>query len=218
MGKASQRKTGAAAPALACGTSCGVALAVVAAIVSYVYTTHAPHVTHRGATNASHPYHVFNPIWSPDEVQNLLTRVVRSDRLKSTTAAYTPARYDHIGEKVPILPDGTCPSSFLTPNHDRTHCIFPERIDVARHQMLSGGIDALKDSYGTAVSRLIVLQRYFHGAEGGIEGIPEVEALFKSEAYMSKARLMCEGRDHLVPMTLAVIVSLPGQMVAMHYE
>ena len=51
-------------------------------------------------------------------------------------------------------------SGFKTPNKEKTSCILPERFDVAMHQLLSGGIDARKESYRKSVSRLIVLQKY----------------------------------------------------------
>ena len=117
---------------------------------AYWYQTHAPHIAHRGRADERHPFHVFNPIWDEAELQTLMT-LMRESHFVSTTAAYTPARYEDIGEIEPVQADGTCRSSFMIPNHAKTHCIFPERLDVAGHQILSGGVDVLKEAYATCV-------------------------------------------------------------------
>jgi hypothetical protein len=92
---------------------------------------------------------------------------------------------------------------------------LPERFDVALHQILSGGIDSRKESYATAVARMLVFQKYFHAVEGSTQ-LPAVNSLFTSEKYLTHAAKVCgPGKTHLEPMTLAVLLYLPGQMVPM---
>jgi hypothetical protein len=62
--------------------------------------------------------------------------------------------HEHVGEAVPIGPNGTCSHKFLLPNIDRTLCILPQRIDIGRHFILTGGPDAMRESYKKMVSRL----------------------------------------------------------------
>ena len=192
---------------------------------------------------------VFTEFWSQDEISDLLA-LVRATGFRSTTASYPLPRYEHVGEVEPLAegPGGGCSSSILNPNKERTHCVYPERIDVAAHQLVSGGIDARRESYATTVSRLIVQQHYFYaegsadsvntGGSGGqkedrVEAVPAVANLFRSPHYLREARKLCQwpgddgdgdaavgDRNDIVlhPMTLAMIITLPGQMVAMHLD
>lgn len=51
---------------------------------------------------------------------------------------FTPM-HEHIGEAVPIEADGSCSHKYLAPNINRTHCILPQRIDVGKHFITTGG-------------------------------------------------------------------------------
>lgn len=54
------------------------------------------------------------------------------------TIGFTPT-HEHIGEAVPIEADGSCAHPYLAPNVNRTHCILPQRIDVGKHFITTGG-------------------------------------------------------------------------------
>ena len=173
-----------------------------------------PHVARRREApdhpchGKQHGSHVFTEFWSQDEISDLLA-LVRATGFRSTTASYPLPRYEHVGEVEPLAegPGGGCSSSILNPNKERTHCVYPERIDVAAHQLVSGGIDARRESYATTVSRLIVQQHYFYaegsadsvntGGSGGqkedrVEAVPAVANLFRSPHYLREARKLCQ--------------------------
>ena len=54
------------------------------------------------------------------------------------TIGFTP-KHEHIGEAIPINDDGSCSHPYLAPNINRTHCILPQRIDIGKHFITTGG-------------------------------------------------------------------------------
>ena len=216
-----------------------IALTAYAAQLAYY---RLPHVIARSAphANVNHSFFLLDNVFERADGAELY-KVLRSEPLKTTTAAYTKARHEHIGERVPIGASGECADARLVPDHSRKHCQFPERLDVAMHHALSGGIDARRDSLNDTAAQLIVMQRYFHAgadadandaadaahadaaeylADRPLKGIPAaVQKLFASKKYLEKAAKICgTERPILEPMTVSMIAALPGQMVAMHYD
>ena len=59
---------------------------------------------------------------------------------------FTPL-HEHIGEAQPIGADGKCSHKYLAPNINRTHCILPQRIDIGKHFITTGGIRLFLVSY-----------------------------------------------------------------------
>jgi hypothetical protein len=78
-----------------------------------------------------------------------------------------------------VQKDGSCNHPFLIPNANGTKCVLAGRIDVARHYMLTGGPEALKEPYERAVSRLLSFGTYIFNPEE----YPEVKSLFDSETF-----------------------------------
>eukprot|EP00164_Ancoracysta_twista_P007124 GFYU01010061.1.p1 GENE.GFYU01010061.1~~GFYU01010061.1.p1 ORF type:complete len:448 (-),score=113.95 GFYU01010061.1:78-1388(-) len=193
-----------------------VLFALVALGVGYWYTHHAPHVYNRYGNLEKHPYFTFNPIWDPADAKDMLQYTLKQDFV-STVKADATGRHEHIGEAEPIQSDGSCSNSFLIPNQDKTLCIFPARFDVAHHHVMSGGIEAHRESFKKTVSRLIVFQKFFHSKDEATN-IPQVAKLFQSEEYKKRAVQVCDGKPILDPMQLSIILALPGQEVAMHYD
>jgi hypothetical protein len=74
---------------------------------------------------------------------------------------------------------GGCDHPFMVPNVNDTACVLAGRIDIARHYMLTGGPEALKEPYERAVSRLLSFGRYMWDPEK----YPEVKALFDSDKF-----------------------------------
>ncbi len=64
--------------------------------------------------------------------------------------SYTPLN-DNIGEATPYNKSVGCPQ-YLIPNPKKTLCIFPGRIDVGRHFILSGGPGGIKQRFATMVA------------------------------------------------------------------
>lgn len=69
-------------------------------------------------------------------------------------------KHEHIGEAVPIGANGKCAHPYLIPSQSKKECVLPGRIDVARHFMLSGGVEGVKESYDDLVSRVQSFGRY----------------------------------------------------------
>lgn len=67
---------------------------------------------------------------------------------------------EHIGEAMPVLPDGSCEHPYLVPNANGTLCILPSRLDIGRHYMITGGRKSLKEPYGSLVSRILGFSKY----------------------------------------------------------
>src|SRR5689334_16832850 len=78
----------------------------------------------------------------PEDIAREL-RVMLKDltTFPSNVAVGTKSDHEHIGEGVPINSDGTCSHDYLFPNHNKTLCILPERVDVGRHYITTGGFD-----------------------------------------------------------------------------
>ena len=53
----------------------------------------------------------------------------------------------------PMGADGKCSHPMLHSNANHTRCIVPARVDVARHQMMTGGPGSKKETYETLVAR-----------------------------------------------------------------
>jgi hypothetical protein len=138
------------------------------------------------------------------------------------------SRLPHIGEACPPLPDGSCPHPYLIPRHvasddNTTHlhsviCALPDRIDVAHHHFKSGGVAGRKERFEAMIGRLLAFHKIQHAAHQELEQTLAIESLFQSEKYISAAARVCPGRPLLDRIQLGIIVLVPGQEVAMHYD
>jgi len=123
--------------------------------------------------------------------------------------------HEHIGEAIPIGPNGTCDHPFLMPSTDKKECVLPGRIDVGRHYILSGGPEGLKESYYKLVSRVQSFGRYTFD----LKPYPVVQQLFNNKSFLDVAQAVCpEGKKHLDPFQFNFISQIPGQTVAMHVD
>lgn len=98
------------------------------------------------------------------------------------------ARHEHIGEAEPIGEGGVCNHPFLVPNLDKTLCILPQRVDIGRHFVLTGGPDAIRENYNKMISRLTSFGRYMFDK---VNEYPTVKALFASEKFQEAAKTIC---------------------------
>jgi hypothetical protein len=48
---------------------------------------------------------------------------------------------------MPINKDGTCSHRYLFPNVAKTQCILPQRVDIGKHYITTGGLDGTKEFY-----------------------------------------------------------------------
>lgn len=136
------------------------------------------------------------------------------DTTKAT--GFVPA-YEHTGEAVPVNSDGSCTHTFLIPNAKRTICILPERIDVGKHFIMSGGVDGMKESYADLLDRVSSFARYTFNKD--IDNYPVVKRLFESTKFKSAAMSVCpKEKKFLDPFQFTFILTVPGQTVAAHLD
>lgn len=53
---------------------------------------------------------------------------------------------EHIGEATPMR-NNSCHHPFLVPSKDGHHCELPQRVDVGKHFVLTGGPDGIREPY-----------------------------------------------------------------------
>jgi len=126
-------------------------------------------------------------------------------------------RYEDIGEAEPIGIDGKCKHKFLFPNSEKTKCILPQRVDIGRHFILTGGIDGIKEGYSDLVDRVSSFGRYTFPEQ--LDDYPAVKALFASPSFQKAARSVCpKDKQHLDAFQFNYIINVPGQTVALHID
>ena len=65
--------------------------------------------------------------------------------LNTNDLKHYQTEHEHIGEAVPMPPDGRCTDVFMVPSVNRSECILPGRIDIGRHYITTGGVEGLKE-------------------------------------------------------------------------
>jgi len=98
-----------------------------------------------------------------------------------------PVTREDIGEAVPIGADGTCAHPLLVPSSNRTLCVLPGRIDVARHFFTTGGVEGLKESLPTLSRRLLAFSQYLFNATE----YPVFASLFADAPFQRMAKAVC---------------------------
>lgn len=167
-----------------------------------------------------HPWEVLHDIWTPEEMSRLQL-MVENITTYHTVKEDATARSAHIGELVLADENNRCPHPYLVPRFwgNETVCILPERIDVASHHLRTGGITGRKELYEDLVPRMMPFQRIYHNAHAEISmDTPEIQSLFHSAKYEESAARVCKGRTFYDPIQFGIIMMVPGQEVAMHYD
>ena len=73
--------------------------------------------------------------------------------------------FEHIGEAVPLNPEGGCDHPLMVPDFRREQCVIPGRVDVGRHFILTGGAKAVRERFESMVSRVSAFMRYMWNLE-----------------------------------------------------
>ena len=121
--------------------------------------------------------------------------------------------HEHIGEAEPINADGTCSHKFLFPNPDKTLCITPQRVDIGKHYVMTGGIDGFKETYLDLVDRVSSFGRYTFVAD--IDKYPAVKELFSSSTFQQAAQQVCPaGQKHLDPFQFNFIINVSSTVLS----
>jgi hypothetical protein len=138
-------------------------------------------------------------------------------------------RYPHIGEAVATkrTVDETtgnitvkCDHEFMTPNADKTMCILPQRIDIGKHFIMSGGVDGQRENYQSSLQRVTSFGRYYMGTHGLDTRLPPlVTELFEQPKFQQAAKNICPADKQLLdPFQFNIIMQVPGQTVASHID
>eukprot|EP01038_Epipyxis_sp_PR26KG_P010448 gene10448-14033_t len=154
-----------------------------------------------------------------EEIAQLLRTELKSLRkFPTNVGSPTTVENDHIGEAQPINSDGSCTHDFLMPNNNKTLCILPERIDVGKHYITTGGFDGKKEFYEDSVSRVSSFGRYTF--VDNVENFPEpVKDLFNDNRFQEAAKKVCPtNASYIDPFQYNFIVQVPGQTVAFHLD
>mmetsp|Transcript_15918 Transcript_15918/g.26782 ORF Transcript_15918/g.26782 Transcript_15918/m.26782 type:complete len:447 (-) Transcript_15918:90-1430(-) len=126
-------------------------------------------------------------------------------------------KYENLGEGVPLNAEGSCDHPYLFPNADNSICILPERIDVGRHFVSTGGLEGRKEGFQDLISRVSSFQKITVVKD--MDQYPLVKSLFDSEKFQKAAKSVCpQDRTYLDPFQFNFIFNLPGQTVAMHLD
>ena len=168
-----------------------------------------------------------HPVFEQDELipketrlkllQNIRDMKTFMSNIDTAKSSGVIATHDHIGEAIPINADGTCSHQYLFPNNDRTRCILPERIDVGRHFIQTGGLDGVKESFDVLMDRVSSFARYKFNKD--VAEFPVVRELFESENFQTAAKSVCPAdQTYLDPFQFTFIINLPGQTVAAHLD
>lgn len=171
---------------------------------------------------ANHRAYVVQNLISHDTAEDLMKIIFEMEDFPSNVdqsrAQKFAPKHEHVGEAVPVDPiDGTCKHHLLVPNFDNTLCVFPSRIDLGRHFILTGGVDGKKENVDDMVDRVSSFGRFTFMKD--LEASPAVNKLFEDENFVNAAKSVCpKSEPYLDAFQFNFIMQVPGQTVAMHLD
>eukprot|EP01013_Petalomonas_cantuscygni_P017357 TRINITY_DN34500_c0_g1_i1.p1 TRINITY_DN34500_c0_g1~~TRINITY_DN34500_c0_g1_i1.p1 ORF type:complete len:481 (-),score=85.64 TRINITY_DN34500_c0_g1_i1:531-1973(-) len=162
----------------------------------------------------------YDPDIAPPAVRNALMDTMRnfpSLPSLSRDLRFYKATHEDVGEGLPIGPGGSCKNvhPLLMANANRTKCILPGRVDVARHFVKTGGVDGLKEPVEMLIPRLQAYGAFLFN----YSAYDSIANLFSRPSFQKAATAVCpSGRPVLDPFQFNFIVQVPGQTVAAHVD
>jgi len=124
-------------------------------------------------------------------------------------------QHRHVGEAKPMEADGSCSHHLLVRDGNSSDCIFPQRIDVGKHFIMTGGPEAIREPYEDMISRVSSFGRYLFD----LKQLPVVEKLFENPKFLKFAKSVCPKEKQILdPFQFNFILSVPGQTVALHLD
>lgn len=131
---------------------------------------------------------------------------------------FTPT-HAHIGEAEPLVAGEKCSNTLLYPNANKTLCLFPDRVDIGKHFILTGGLEGKKEKVAHSIDRLSSFARY--NIVKDENSFPSaVKQLIDSDVFQKAAKAVCPAglSTHLDPFQFNFIIQVPGQSVALHLD
>ena len=125
---------------------------LVALVLTYVpllwrYATRPP------PSDPSSKYRVIRDFFS-DDLQSRILNKFRNVGPFTTSIDDQTSKYQNFGEGRLRNKDGSCPHPYLVPSsQNKSLCLLVSRMDVGRHQMITGGFDGTKDFFDTQQTR-----------------------------------------------------------------
>lgn len=109
--------------------------------------------------------------------------------------------------------NGRCDDPYLVPSVNGKICVFPARVDIGRHFILTGGPDAIREPMAQMVSRVSSFSRYLFNV---VEHYPPVKNLFNSPKFQEKTKAICpKDQQVLDPFQFSFVLQVPGQSGAL---
>lgn len=171
-------------------------------------------------TFKGHPVFYDRNLLSPQAQADLRAMVKEEKQFSTFTQdnAFYSQTHDHIGEAQPIGEDGKCAHPFLVPLR-KSLCVLPGRIDIARHYMLTGGVDGLKEDTTILAQRTQSFARYYWSNPNGTFSHPVLQRLFDDKKFATFAASVCPKDKPVVdPFQATTVANVPGQTVPVHVD
>ena len=165
----------------------------------------------------AHPVIFQENFLSPQVAKSLrdLSKKMRTFPTNVNDLKFYTTKHEHIGEAREISSNGTCDHPFLVPSVNRTHCVLPGRIDIGKHWILSGGVNGIKESYKSMISRVQSFGRY----NFDFSRYDVVQELFQDPKFLEMAHEVCpKEKQYLDAFQFNFIIQVPGQTVAAHID
>ena len=104
--------------------------------------------------------------------------------------SFYKTEHEHVGEALSLKANSTCADPYMVPDSTGTRCVLAGRIDIARHYILTGGLQGMREPFESLASRVQSFGRYMFD----LEAYPEARALFADERFLRLARRVCPAR------------------------
>jgi hypothetical protein len=117
----------------------------------------------------------------------ILTKYMKTFPTNLSDLKFYNTTHEHIGESTPLESDGSCANPFLMNSIQKTSCILPGRVDVGRHWIMTGGPNALRESYSKMASRVSSFGSY----NFDLDKHKVVNQLFEDPKFQKIAKGIC---------------------------
>ncbi len=185
----------------------------------------------------SHPVHFEEGLISKSQAEQVMDLIlnrmvsfpsnIAADRLTGVKSV----RLEHMGEAKPVDAEThKCAHELMTPhpsynkakNETTLECRFPQRVDIGRHFILTGGADAKRERVSDLIDRVTSFGRYYlkdTNMPELLETSDVVKSLFEDKSFLSAAAATCPpDKQQLDPFQFNIIIQVPGQTVAHHID
>lgn len=155
-----------------------------------------------------HRYSVLNDFLSPKQHQKMMKMFEELGEFPAAKQDWTSTKWVSIDEDYDPDSDGQCSKPYTMLNQDTGKCQFPNRIDIAKHFIETGGYNGWKESYQKMIYRLNPFINYQFDAYKR----PEFIELFEADEFQSAVQHICGRQNpYFRPFQLSMILNLPGQ-------